>query len=142
MVVQEGAVFQITFFPEQFIWVAHPKDASITLSDVTDGDAIFVTGKLMDPEFVRHVTGNYIPFTAAVARNYDRGERGRGKKKTLLLEPKRGEIVLGVLLVKLTQADINALDKFEQVLTVRRKVPITVTVGAHTRTAITFLPRK
>jgi hypothetical protein len=135
-------MFEITFFTEQFIWVAHPKGANITLSDVTDGDAIFVTGRLMDPEFVRGVTRRHIPFTAAVARNYCRGERGRGKKKTLLLESKTGEMVLGTLLVKLTQADKDALDNFEGVPAVRRKVPIRVTIGAFTRTATTYLLRE
>lgn len=135
-------MFEITFFAEKFIWVAHPKGMRITLNAVTDGEAIFVTGKLMDPEFVRGVTGRYIPFTSAVARNYARGERGRGNKKTLLLEPKRGEMVLGALLVKLTQADIDSLDIFEQVPAVRRKAPIRVTTGEHMRVAITYLLRK
>jgi hypothetical protein len=129
-----------TFFPEHFIWVAHPKNAKVTLNDVTRSDAIFVSGKLMDPEFIRTLTGHYVPFTAAVARNYARGERGRGKKKTLLLEPRAGGLVLGTMLLKLTQADKDALDKFEQIPQgVRRKVPIRVTVGAYDRTATTFL---
>ncbi|UCD57934.1 MAG: gamma-glutamylcyclotransferase, partial [Candidatus Hydrogenedentota bacterium] len=108
-------MFKITFFPEKFVWVAHPEEIRITPEDLTSGDAIFVTGKLMDPEFVRQLTGRYIPFTAAVARDYSRGERGRGKDKTLLLEPKPGGMVLGVLLLKLTQADNDALDRFERV---------------------------
>ena len=129
-----------TFFLEHFIWVAHPKNAKVTLHDVTHGDAIFVSGLLMDPEFIRSLTGHYVPFTAAVARNYARGERGRGKKKTLLMEPNPGSMVLGTMLLKLTQGDKDALDKFEQVNEgVRRKAPIRVTVGTYERTATTFL---
>lgn len=133
-------MLKTTFFGKHFIWVAHPHNVKVTLRDVTHGDAIFVSGKLMDPEFVRKLTGRYVPFTAAVTRNYARGERGRGSKKTLLMEPKPGEMVLGVLLVKLTQADKDALDRFEQIPKgVRRKVPIRVTVAAYERTATTFL---
>jgi len=129
-----------TFFLDQFIWVAHPKNQKVTLHDVTHGDAIFVSGKLMDPEFIRKLTGRYVPFTAAVARNYARGERGRGKKKTLLLESHPGGMVLGTMLLKLTQGDKDALDKFEQIPQgVRRKTPIRVSVGAYERTATTFL---
>ncbi len=69
-------MLKTTFFEEHFIRVAHPKNVRITLQDVTHGDAIFVSGKLMDPEFVRTLTGRYVPFTAAVARNYSSGERG------------------------------------------------------------------
>ena len=129
-----------TFFLEHFIWVAHPKNAKVTLYDVTHGDAIFVSGLLMDPEFIRSLTGHNVPFTAAVARNYARGERGRGKKKTLLMEPNRGSMVLGTMLLKLTQGDKDALDTFEQIREgVRRKVPIRITIGAYERTATTFL---
>ena len=133
-------MLKTTFFPEHFIWVAHPKSAKITLDDVTHGDAIFVSGLLMNPEFIRTLTGRYVPFTAAVARNYRRGERGRGKKKTLLLEPHPGGMVLGTMLLKLTQGNKDALDKFEQIPQgIRRKAPIRVTIGAYERTATTFL---
>lgn len=133
-------MFETTFFEDYFVCVAHPKDEKFALRDLTDGDAIFVSGKLMDPHFIKKVTGRYIPFTSAVARNYGRGERGRGKTKTLLLEPSPGGVVLGTLLLKLTQSDKDALDKFEQVPDVRRKTPIRVIAGAYERTAITFLP--
>jgi hypothetical protein len=132
-------VLATTFFEEHFIWVAHPRQEHIALRDATHGDAIFVSGKLMDSEFIRTVTGRYVPFTAAVARNYKRGERVRKRKRTLLLEAGRGSIVLGVLLLKLTQADNDALDRFEQVPDIRRRVSIPVTVGAYERTATTFL---
>ena len=132
-------MFEISFFEEKFAWVAHAPRTKITLEDLTEGDAVFVSGKLMDPEFVRKLTGRYVPFTAAVARNYSRSERGRGKNKTLLLQRKPGGMVLGVLLLKLTQADKDALDEFEQVPAVREKTPIRVTIGAHERTATTFL---
>jgi hypothetical protein len=128
------------FFLDHFIWVAHAKTTTVTLRDITHGDAIFVSGLLMDPEFIRELTGHYVPYTAAVARNYARGERGRGKNKTLLIEPSPGDIVLGVVLVKLTQADKDALDTFEQVREgVRRKSSIRVTIGTYERTATTFL---
>jgi hypothetical protein len=134
------AILKTTFFVDYFLWVAHPDNEQVALRDVTDGDAIFVSGLLMDPEFIRKLTGRYVPFTAAVARNYARGERGRGKNKTLLLEPKPGGMVLGVLLVKLTQADKDALDKFEKIAEgVRRKAPIRVTIGTRERAATTFL---
>ncbi len=132
-------MLETTFFEEIFCWVVHPKGVRITLTDVTEGDAIFVTGKLMDPEFVRNVTGRYIPFTAAVARNYARGERGRGKKKILLLESRPGGIVIGVLLLKLTRSDMDALDRFEQIPQLRHRSTIRVTVGALERDAVTFL---
>jgi hypothetical protein len=132
-------MFEITFFEKKFVWAAHPAQTGVTLEDLTEGDAVFVSGKLMDPEFVRNVTGRYVPFTAAVARDYCRGERGRGKNKVLLLQPKPGSMVLGVLLLKLTQADKDALDEFEQVPEVREKVSVRVTIGAHERPATTFL---
>jgi hypothetical protein len=132
-----------TFFPEHFIQVGHPVDAKVTLRDVTHGDAIFVSGLLMDPEFIRDLTGHYVPFTAAVARNYARSERGRGKNKTLLLEPSPGGVVLGTLLLKLTQHDKDVLDTFEKIQEgVRRKARIRVIAGNYERTAITFLPNK
>ncbi len=133
-------MLETTFFPEHFIWVTHPKGAQISLRDITHGDTIFVSGLLMDPEFIRGLTGHYMPFTAAVARNYARGKRGRGKKKTLLIEPSPGDMVLGVLLLKPTQADLDALDTFEKIAEgVRRKAPIRVVVGTYERTATTFL---
>ncbi|MBI5119317.1 gamma-glutamylcyclotransferase [Candidatus Poribacteria bacterium] len=136
-------MLKTTFFTDYFLWVAHSDNEEVMLRDVTKGDAIFVSGLLMDPEFIHKLTGRYVPFTAAVARNYARGERGRGKKKTLLLEPKPGGMVLGVLLVKLTQSDKDALDKFEKVAEgVRRKAPIRVTIGTLERTATTFLSKE
>jgi hypothetical protein len=133
-------MLRTTFFEEHFIWVTHPKNVKVTSRDVTHGEGIFVSGKLMDQEFIRNLTGRYIPFTAAVARNYARGERGRGRKKTLLLEPHPGGMVLGVLLLKLTPADREILDNFEQIPgAIRRKAPIRLTVGAYERTATTFL---
>ena len=135
-------MLETTFFEEMFCWVVHPKSVKIALDDVTEGDAIFVTGKLMDPEFIREVTGRHIPFTAAVARNYARGERGRGKKKTLLLEPRPGGIAVGVLLLKLTRADMDALDRFEQIPQLRHRATIRVTTGALERDATTFLLNK
>lgn len=128
-----------TFIEDLFLWVAHPLDVKITRHDVTRGEGIFVCGKLMDPEFIRKVTGCYIPFTGAVARNYQRGERGRGRNRTLLLEPGAGKIVVGVLLLKLSQTDMDALERFEKVPDVRRKVMIRVTAGALDRMATTFL---
>jgi hypothetical protein len=132
---------KITFFPEQYAWVAHPAEVNVSLDDVTEGEAVFVSGKLMDPEFVRGITGHYIPFGAAVARNYTRGERGRGAKKTLVLEHRPGGAVLGAILLKLTDADIRALDAFEQVPKIRRKTEIRVSVGACERMASTYVPR-
>lgn len=132
-------MLETTFFEKHFVCVTHPRGIEVSLRDVAEGDAIFVTGKLMDPEFVRKVTGRYVPFTAAAARNYARGERGRGKNKTLLLEPRPGGLALGALLVKLTRADKDSLDSFERVPELRRKVRIRVTVGALERTATTFL---
>jgi hypothetical protein len=72
-------MFAIAFFEEKFVWAAHPPDTKISLGDITDSDGVFVTGKLMDPEFVRDVVGHYVPFTSAVARNYSRGERNRAR---------------------------------------------------------------
>jgi len=133
-------MLKTTFFLDHFIWVTHPENTKLSLRDVTHGDAFFVSGLLMDPEFIRKLTGHYMPFTAAVARNYARGERGRGKKKTLLMEPSPGDMVLGVLLLKPTQADTAALERFEQIREgVRRKAPIRVVVGTYERTATTFL---
>lgn len=132
-------MFTITFFEEKFVWVAHPREAEISLRDVTDGDAVFVSGKLMDPEFVRNIVGHYVPFTAAVASNFARGERGKGKNKTLLLEPKTGDMTLGVLLLKLSRTDSDSLNEFEQVPHLRKRVSIPVTVGAHERRAYTFV---
>ena len=132
-------MLETTFFEEIYLWVVHPKGMKITLDDITEGDAIFVTGKLMDPEFVREIIGHHVPFTAAVARNYARGERGRGKEKTLLLEPRPGAIVVGVLLLKLTRSDMDALDRFEQIPRLRRRATIRVTAGALERDAVTFL---
>jgi hypothetical protein len=133
-------MLKTTFFEQDFLWAVHPKGVRISSNDITHGDGIFVCGLLMDPEFIRKITGHYVPFTAAVARNYARGERGRGKNKVLLLEPRAGGIVLGTLLLKLTEADKAALEKFERVPEgIRRKAPIRVTVGAYERTATTFL---
>lgn len=134
-----SGLLKTTFFEKYFVWVAHPPNVKIEGRDVTHGDGIFVCGKLMDPEFIHKIAGRYIPFTTAVARNYARGERGRGSKKTLLLEPATGKIVLGVLLLKLEEADKAALERFEQVPAVRRKVSIPITTGALERTATTFL---
>ncbi|GAB4344741.1 MAG: hypothetical protein Kow0099_24370 [Candidatus Abyssubacteria bacterium] len=135
-------MFKITFFPEQFIWVAHPEGMKLSLADVTEGEAVFVSGKLMDPEFVRGVTGHHVAFTAAMARDYERGERGSGNEKMLLLQPRPGAVVLGTVLLKLTRADIDALDRFEQVPALRTKSPLRVTIGAHERMATTYLLRE
>jgi hypothetical protein len=135
-------MFAIAFFEEKFVWAAHPPKMKISLRDITDSDAVFITGKLMDPEFVRDLTGHYVPFTPAVARNYSRGERGRGKHKTLLLEPMAGGMALGTLLFKLSTADQDALDRFEHVPGLRKRVPIRVAIGATERIAQTFLLRE
>lgn len=132
-------MLKTTFFEEHFVWVAHPEGTQISLGDVTDGEAIFVSGKLMDPDFVRGVIGRHIPFTAAVAKDHARGERGEGKNRTLLLEPSPGESVLGVLLLKLARDDVAALDRFEQVPEVRRKATIRVVIGVLERPATTYL---
>jgi len=132
-------MFKITFFPDKFAWIAHRPETGVALEDLTGGDAVFVSGKLMDPEFIRGLLGRYVPFTAAVARDFSRGERGRGKDKVLLLRPEPGGMVLGTLLLKLGPADQDALDRFEKVPEMRTRAPIRVTVGTCERTATTFL---
>ncbi len=135
-------MFRITFFADSFSWVAHPPEIKVEARDLTEGEAIFVSGKLMDPDFVRKITGRYIPFTSAVATDYARGERGTGEKKTLVLVPKQGEWVLGSLLMKLSPTDLEALDAFEQVPAIRHKTPIRVRTGTIERMATTFIPRE
>ena len=132
-------MLKTTFFEEHFVWVAHSERDEISLNDVVEGEAVFVSGKLMDPDFVRDIVGRPVPFTSAVAREYARGERGQGKNRILLLESSAGGFVLGVLLLKLTPSDLTALDKFEQVPDVRRKASIDVVVGSLERTATTYL---
>jgi hypothetical protein len=132
-------MLKTTFFEKHFVWVAHADTDEISLDDVTRGEAVFVSGKLMDPDFVRGIVGRTVPFTSAAAKNFARGERGRGSNRMLLLEPSSGGFVLGVLLLKLTPSDLEALDKFEQVPDVRRRAPIEVVIGSLERTATTYL---
>lgn len=132
-------MLKTTFFEKHFIWVAHAETDEISLDDVTQGEAVFVSGKLMDPDFVRDIAGRTIPFTSAVAKDFARGERGQGSDRMLLLEPSSGGFVLGALLLKLTPSDLETLDKFEQVPNVRRRASIDVVIGSLGRTATTYL---
>ena len=134
-----GPMLKTTFFEEHFVWAAHSESDEISLNDIAEGEAVFVSGKLMDPDFVRDIVGRPVPFTSAVAREYTRSERGQGSNKMLLLEPSPGGFVLGVLLLKLAPSDVAILDKFEQVPDVRRKTTIDVVVGSLERTAVTYL---
>ncbi|RJP17161.1 MAG: gamma-glutamylcyclotransferase [Candidatus Abyssobacteria bacterium SURF_5] len=137
-----SAAFSVSFFEEDGIWAVHPEGASLSLSEVLHGDAVFVSGKLMDPTFAYKVTGRYVPFAAAIAKGFARGERGSGKKKMPILERKRGGIVLGVLLLDVSENDLQKLDAFEQVPELRERVSIRVTVGARERPAYTFLLKR
>ncbi len=133
-------MMKTTFFPEHFVCVVHAEDVKVTARDVTEGEAIFVSGFLMDPEFVRNITGRYIPFTAAVAKDFTRNERVSGGERILILEPKAGSSVLGTLLLKLEEKDIRALNSFEKVDEgLRRKASIRVIAGTCERAASTFL---
>lgn len=129
-----------TFFPDLFVCVTHDDDVKINAKDITEGDAIFVSGFLMDPEFVKKIVGRLIPFTAAVANDFRRGERGSGKEKVLMLEPHPGSFVLGTLLLHLQKEDVDALNSFEKVSEgLRRRASIRVTLGTCERTAFTYL---
>jgi hypothetical protein len=133
-------MMKTTFFPDLFVCVTHDEHVKITAQDITEGDAIFVSGFLMDPEFVKNIAGRYISFTAAVANDFRRSERGTGAEKVLFLEPHPGSFVLGTLLVQLEQKDVAALDSFEKISEgLRRKVPLQVTLGTCERTASTYL---
>jgi hypothetical protein len=141
MARKSAQMFHIRFFPENFICVAYAGAQAPALRDIIEGAAVCVTGKLMDPEFVRSITGRYIPFTAAVAKGFARGARGRGKNRILLLLRKRGGTVLGTLLLNLSPADLEKLDAFEQVPEVRVRSRISVAIGARERTVYTYLHR-
>jgi hypothetical protein len=134
-------MFETAFFPDDFILAFQPEQDMLRAHDVLEGDAVFVSGKLMDPQFVRQVVGRYLPFSSAIAIGFERGERGEGENKVLLLERKRDAIVLGILLLKITPDDLILLDAFEQVPSVRERVKISVIIGSLQRTAYTFLPR-
>jgi hypothetical protein len=133
-------MMKTTFFPDFFVCVTHDEHVKITAQDITDGDAIFVSGFLMDPEFVKKIAGRRIPFTAAVANDFRRSERGSGKEKMLILEPDPGSFVLGALLLQLEEKDVDALNSFEKISEgLRRKASIRVTVGTCERDASTYL---
>lgn len=134
-------MFKIRFFPDEFIWVVHPPEGKVTLDDVIAGDAVFVTGKLMDPEFVHDVVGRFLPFSPALAKGFERAERREGEKIMLLLQPNPADAVVGVLLLQLAQSDLQRLDAFEQVPSLRQRTLIRVSAGTCERTAYTFLPK-
>jgi len=133
-------MFQISFFPSNGLLIIHPPEFPVRSDDVFEHDLLFVWGDLMNPHFVREITGRFIAFAPSVLTGFARKAEKIGEGYSFSLIPREDSFVQGVILIGLTEDDLNALDRFERCPAhmVRKKVE--VKVGDLPRIAQIYLP--
>ncbi len=116
-----------------------PRELIDRSTDLATAELYFVWGLLMDPAFIKKLTGHLIPFAPAVLRGY--------RRETFLKDGRRGfnlvqdphGIVMGVVLVGLTEEEIACLDRFEEVPHVMVKEKVQVQIGDLLRDASIYM---
>ena len=105
---------------------------------VSDQNATFVWGYLMEPDFIKELLGRKKPFAPAVLRGYKR-EKSEDK---LTLIPDASSCVLGVVLLNLSEEEMKKLDEFEKVPEVMIRKRIEVEIGDFRREVYIYMRRE
>jgi len=116
------------FFPAHSIHLFHTFDQTVGLNDLFTGQLIFVWDALMDPEAVAQLLGRNVPFGPACLRGYGRTAVRKGGEWQFALKEDEDGITPGVVLIGLSEADLEKIDQFEQapLLTARHKLKIRI----------------
>jgi len=120
-------------------WVLAPPDRVPPAEELERGELTFVWGFLMDPRFLRGITGRAVPLAPAVLRGYRRETFVKDGARGFRLLPDRDGIVTGVVLIGVRHDEAAALDRFEQVPRVMVRKKVRVTVGDLEREAWVYL---
>ena len=124
-----SAIFFTTFFPEMCATVVHEEGETPSEKDFSGPDLYFAWGLLMDPHFIRELTGRFVSFSPAVLPGYRRSVKRQGDGWSFVLEPDPRSVVQGVVLMRMTASDIAALDRFEETEVVMDRYRARIRIG-------------
>jgi Gamma-glutamyl cyclotransferase, AIG2-like len=108
-------MFQVSYFPPHGVTVVHPPEAAITPDSLFESDLVFVWGDLSDPHQVRERLGRHVPFAPATVSGYELRIGPNNGGWTSEVVPDEEKSVQGVVLVGLTEQEIEILDRQMQV---------------------------
>ena len=131
-------MFQVTFFPDELITVVHPEGKKVTRKLLEHPNATFVWGRLMDPFFIAGLLGAPRPFAPAHVSGLTR----KPTREFFDVSPSRNEVVPGVVLFGLTNADMKKLNTFERTGQAMERHVVQVTMGQIKREVFMYLRKK
>ena len=132
-------MFEITLVKEIFAIVAHPPGGFVDPRECER--RVFVCGSLMEPKFLANLLGHEAAMAPALARGHIRGWGETDGKKFHFLRADPGGTVHGVVLLGLSDADMEKLEQFERVPEVRRRADIEAAIGDVALPAVTYLAK-
>ncbi len=130
-------MYKVTWFEDCLLDVVHPAGRRIGREILDDPNATFVWGKLMDPAFIKQLTGRPAPFCAAEIRGYARVPT----RDFYALRHRKGATTQGVVLLGLTDKEVAALNEFEQIPHVMERRRIEVVMGNMRRKVFFYIKR-
>ncbi|MFA6448272.1 MAG: gamma-glutamylcyclotransferase family protein [bacterium] len=130
-------MFKVAWFEDCLLDVVCPEGRRVTRKTLDDPRATFVWGKLMDPAFIAKLVGRPAPFCAAEIRGYERVKT----PEFYALRKKAGATTQGVVLLGLTDNEIDALNAFEQIPDVMERRRIEASMGVMKRQVYFYIKR-
>jgi hypothetical protein len=137
--MRETSMFEHVWNDKSCSWIVASPGRVPQAEDLERTELYFVWGFLMDPRFIQGLTGSSIPLAPAVLRGYRRETFVRDGERGFRLVPEEDGIVMGVVLMDLTEEEGAALDRFEQVPHVMVKKKVEVLVGDLVREASIYM---
>jgi hypothetical protein len=122
-------MFEVKWFEECLLDVVHPAGRKAARAILDDPNATFVWGKLMSPHFIEKLLGAPAAFCPAEIRGYERVKT----KEFYALRRKAGATVQGVVLLGLSDADVEKLNRFERIPRVMERRRIEAAMGTMKR---------
>lgn len=132
-------MFSVRFFPSNCVTIFYPPERPVDAGELFAEHLVFVWDGLLDPAAVRALLGRPVPFAPAVLPGFARNGRRKREEWDFDLTAQDEAHTAGVVLIGVTDAELELLDDFEQAPIHRLRQKGTVRIGDLERVAEVYL---
>ena len=134
-------MFQVSTFMPHFVTIVHPPECCVTMDMLFETELLFAWGPLADPHNLHEFLGRYVPFAPAYVEGFTRSVTSNYGEWHPVLREERDGIVQGVVLIGLSEPEIENLDQYERVPMHMQREKIPCMIGNLQRIVQIYLTR-
>ena len=134
-------MFQVRHLAASSVTIIHAPEKPVAGEDLFADRLVFVWDRLIDPAETEKLLGRPVPFAPAALPGFERNSRRDGDEWEYELAEEEGAIVLGAVLLGITEEELEIIDDYESVPIHRTRHKAKVRIGDLERVADLHLRR-